>query len=79
MGNVCEPTGTCPSQGFACDGPEDCAGSACCFGNGGQGGTTCKASCATPACHGDGDCGGATSKCCPKLFTPNYRVCQAQC
>jgi len=79
MGNVCEPTGTCPSQGFACDGPEDCSGSVCCFGNGGQGGTSCKGSCATPACHGDGDCGGGTPKCCPKVFTPNYRVCQAQC
>ena len=79
MGNVCEPTGTCPSQGFSCDGPEDCSGAACCYGNGGQGGTSCKASCAAPACHIDSDCPAGTSKCCPKAFTPNYRVCQVTC
>jgi len=77
--NVCEPAGTCPSQGFACDGPEDCSGSECCFGNGGQGGATCRASCAAIACHGDGDCPTAASKCCAKAFTPGYRVCQVQC
>jgi len=79
MGDVCEPTGTCPSQGFSCDGPEDCSGSACCYGNGGQGGTSCKAGCAAPACHIDNDCPQATPKCCPKAFTPNYRVCQTAC
>jgi hypothetical protein len=35
--------------------------------------------CAETACHGDGDCGGATTKCCPKLFTPSYGVCKAAC
>lgn len=76
---ACKPTGTCPSQGFACDGPEDCPGAVCCFGNGGQGGSTCKATCASIACHHDADCPQATPKCCPKAFTPNYGVCQTAC
>lgn len=76
---ACKPTGTCPSQGFACDGPEDCPGALCCFGNGGQGGSTCKATCSSIACHHDADCPPATSKCCPKQFTPNYGVCQTAC
>jgi hypothetical protein len=77
--SACKPTGTCPSQGFACDGPEDCPGAQCCYGNGGQGGSTCKATCSTIACHHDTDCPPATSKCCPKAFTPDYGVCQTAC
>ncbi len=76
---VCVATGTCPSQGFACDGPEDCPGGACCYGNGGTGGSLCKASCSSIACHVDMNCPSATPKCCPKMFTPGYDVCQTQC
>ena len=64
---------------LTCDGPEDCPGAQCCYGNGGQGGSTCKASCSTIACHRDTDCPQATSKCCPKAFTPAYGVCQTAC
>lgn len=78
---ACKPVADCPTQSFECDGPEDCAGT-CCFGNGGQGGSTCKAAgqtCGDVACHFDTDCNGGTPKCCPKMFTPSYKVCQAAC
>jgi hypothetical protein len=79
MGSVCKPAGSCPSQGFGCDGPEDCAGGNCCYGNGG-GGSECRTtSCQQLACHADLECPSGTPRCCPKLFTPNYSVCQAQC
>jgi hypothetical protein len=76
---TCEPAAMCPSQSFACDGPEDCPTGQCCYGNGGQGGSTCRASCAAPACHVDGDCPTTAPKCCPKMFTPMYKVCQSAC
>lgn len=78
---VCKPAGTCPSQGFACDGPEDCASGKCCYGNGGNGGSECStATNCQIACHGDANCPAAAPKCCPKMFTPiGYGVCQAQC
>jgi hypothetical protein len=76
---LCKPAAMCPSQSFACDGPEDCPSGQCCYGNGGQGGSQCRASCAAPACHVDGDCPSATPKCCPKTFTPMYKVCQTAC
>ena len=79
---ICTTAANCPTQNFACDGPEDCGGGACCFGNGGQGGSTCKAvgqNCGDLACHYDSDCAGGTPKCCPKMFTPSYKVCQASC
>lgn len=78
---VCKPTGTCPSQGFACDGPEDCASGRCCYGNGGTGGSECStATNCQVACHADMNCPTATPKCCPKTFTPTgYGVCQTQC
>ena len=77
---VCKAAGTCPSQGFGCDGPEDCTAGICCFGNQGGGGSECKTSnCNAVACHVDNDCPIATPKCCPKPFTPNYNVCQASC
>ena len=76
--NACKPTGTCPSQGFACDGPEDCPGAVCCFPN--NNGSRCQANnCQAIACHADADCPAATAKCCPKAFTPSYGVCQVQC
>lgn len=78
----CKAVADCPTQSFACDGPEDCGAGTCCFGSGGQGGSTCRAAgqnCNDVACHFDGDCGGATPKCCPKMFTPSYKVCQAAC
>src|SRR5689334_22325614 len=76
--NVCKATGTCPSQGFACDGPEDCPGAVCCFPN--SGGSRCQANnCQAIACHVSTDCPMATPKCCPKTFTPGYGVCQVQC
>lgn len=80
QGNVCVATNTCPTQGFACDGPEDCSGGAkCCYGNGG-GGSTCKTtSCQAQACHVDTDCPASAPKCCAKTFTPNYNVCQTAC
>src|SRR5215203_4898189 len=71
---ACKAEADCPTQFFACDGPEDCGTGTCCFGSGGQGGSTCKAAgqnCQAPACHYDSDCGGATTKCCPKMFTPS--------
>lgn len=78
VNNVCKPAGTCPSQGFACDGPEDCPGGVCCYPN--NNGSRCQTNnCQDVACHGDTDCGGAAPKCCPKPFTPSYKVCQAQC
>ena len=79
---TCKALADCPTQSFACDGPEDCNGGTCCFGNGGQGGSTCKAAgqnCGDPACHFDSDCSGGTPKCCPKMFTPSYKVCAAAC
>jgi hypothetical protein len=75
---VCKPTGTCPTQPFACDGPEDCAGAVCCFVN--NNGSRCQTNnCGAIACHVDADCPAGAPKCCPKPFTPNYRGCQAQC
>ncbi|HEU0031467.1 MAG TPA: hypothetical protein VFQ53_12600 [Kofleriaceae bacterium] len=78
---TCKAAGMCPSQAFACDGAEDCNGGTCCFGNGGQGGSTCQAgtNCGAIACHEDADCGGGTPKCCPRPFTPDYKVCLAAC
>ena len=79
---TCKALADCPTQSFACDGPEDCGAGTCCFGNGGQGGSTCKAAgqtCGDVACHFDTDCSGGTPKCCPKMFTPSYGVCQAAC
>ena len=76
--SVCKPSGTCPSQGFACDGPEDCPGAVCCFPN--NNGSRCQTNnCQDIACHKDADCPAGTPKCCPKAFTPSYNVCQAQC
>jgi hypothetical protein len=76
--SVCKPSGTCPSQGFACDGPEDCPGAVCCFPN--NNGSRCQTNnCQDIACHKDADCPAGTAKCCPKPFTPNYSVCQVQC
>src|SRR5678815_5918588 len=31
--SVCKPAGTCPSQGFLCDGTEDCSAGVCCYPN----------------------------------------------
>jgi hypothetical protein len=78
---TCKAPALCPSQSFQCDGAEDCAGGTCCFGNGGQGGSECQTgtNCGAIACHDDGDCGGATPACCPKPFSPGYKVCLAQC
>jgi hypothetical protein len=79
---ACKQAVDCPTQNFACDGPEDCGTGTCCFGSGGQGGSVCKAAgqnCQDLACHYDTDCSGATPKCCPKPFTPSYGVCQAAC
>ena len=76
--SVCRIPAQCPTEGFACDGPEDCPGAVCCFPN--NGGSRCQTSnCNEIACHADTDCGGATPKCCPKAFTPEYRSCQPQC
>ena len=78
----CKLAADCPTQHFACDGPEDCNGGTCCFGNGGQMGSACKAvgqNCGEAACHCDTDCSGATPKCCPKMFTPSYGVCASAC
>lgn len=76
--SVCRVPGNCPSLEFACDGPEDCPNAVCCFPN--NTGSRCQTNnCGAIACHVDGDCSGATPKCCPKAFTPNYKVCQAQC
>jgi hypothetical protein len=76
--NVCKALGTCPTQAFVCDGPEDCPNAICCFPN--SGGSRCQTqNCGAIACHNDGDCPTATSKCCPKAFTPNYGVCQTAC
>jgi hypothetical protein len=77
--SVCKPTGTCPSQGFACDGPEDCPNAVCCYPNQNNGSRCQTNNCQAIACHVDTDCPGATPKCCAKLFTPNYKVCQTQC
>lgn len=75
---TCEASGTCPTQGFACDGPEDCPNAVCCFPN--TGGSRCQTNnCQAIACHADTDCPGGTSKCCPKTISPNYKVCQVQC
>ncbi|MBA3391402.1 MAG: hypothetical protein H0T89_02105 [Deltaproteobacteria bacterium] len=79
---TCVAPGNCPTQNFQCDGAEDCAGGKCCFGNQGAGGSECKAAttnCNDVACHGDAECGGSTPKCCPKMFTPSYKVCLAAC
>jgi hypothetical protein len=77
---ACKAEADCPTQHFACDGPEDCPNATCCFGNGGQMGSTCRTqTCGEAACHFDSDCGGGTPKCCPKLFTPSYKVCAAAC
>jgi hypothetical protein len=78
----CKAAADCPTQHFACDGPEDCGAGTCCFGSGGQGGSECRAAgqnCNDVACHADSDCGGSTPKCCPKAFTPSYNVCLAAC
>ncbi len=75
---VCKPAGTCPSQGFACDGPEDCPNAVCCYPN--NNGSRCQANnCQDIACHADTDCPAGTPKCCGKPFTPSYKVCQTQC
>ena len=79
---ACKAEADCPTQSFACDGPEDCGGGNCCYGNGGQLGSTCRAAgqnCQDEACHDDSECGGGTPKCCPKMFTPSYKVCAAAC
>jgi hypothetical protein len=76
---VCKPTGTCPSQGFYCDGPEDCPNAVCCFPNASNGSRCQTNNCQDIACHTDGDCPSGTSKCCPKSFTPGYNVCQTAC
>ena len=78
----CKTVANCPTQHFACDGPEDCNGGTCCFGNGGQGGSECVPAgqnCGDVACHANTDCGGSTPACCPKAFTPSYKVCLAAC
>jgi hypothetical protein len=75
---ACTGVGQCPVPSFACDGPEDCPGAQCCFGSQGQGGSSCK-TCAAPACHVDTDCPTTAAKCCPKMFTPGYKVCQTAC
>jgi hypothetical protein len=76
--SVCKPAGMCPSQAFACDGPEDCPNAVCCFPN--NNGSRCQTNnCQDIACHKDADCPGGVPKCCPKAFTPGYNVCQAQC
>lgn len=78
--SVCKPAGTCPSQGFACDGPEDCPNAVCCYPNANNGSRCQTNSCQAVACHKDTDCPSATSKCCPKTFAPsNYGVCQTAC
>ena len=80
---TCKAAADCPTQAFGCDGKEDCGAGSCCYGNGGQGGSECKAAgqncTGGEACHYDSDCAGATAKCCPKMFTPSYKVCQAAC
>ena len=77
--SVCKPAGTCPSQGFLCDGTEDCSAGVCCYPN--SGGSRCQTnSCQQQACHIDGDCPSGAAKCCPKTFAPpGYGVCQAAC
>jgi hypothetical protein len=73
----CVTIGQCPTQSFECDGAEDCAGGVCCFGNQGAGGSLCRAAgtnCGELACHGDAECPTAEPKCCPKTFTPSYKV-----
>src|SRR5262245_3153161 len=54
--SVCKPAGTCPSQGFLCDGPEDCPGAVCCYPNANNGSRCQTNNCQQLACHGDGDC-----------------------
>lgn len=77
--SVCKPADTCPSQGFKCDGPEDCPGSVCCYPNANNG-SRCEANnCQEVACHADTDCPSGTPKCCPKAFSPNYRACKTAC
>ena len=73
--SVCRVPGNCPSEEFACDGPEDCTGQPCCMPN--NGGSECGGNCQEIACHVDADCGGM--KCCPKMFTPGYSSCRAAC
>jgi hypothetical protein len=76
--NVCKAAGTCPTQAFACDGPEDCPNAVCCFPN--SGGSRCQTNnCNAIACHDDGDCPSSATKCCTKSFSPNYGVCQTAC
>lgn len=61
---------------YACDGPEDCPGQECCFG---QGGSSCAASCGwgeQTACRSDADCGGGS--CCPTQY-PNLMLCGTIC
>jgi hypothetical protein len=77
--NVCKPSGTCPTQGFACDGPEDCPGAVCCYPNGANGSRCQTNNCQAVACHTDGDCPSGTPKCCFKSFSPGYNVCQTAC
>jgi hypothetical protein len=77
--NACKPTGTCPSQGFACDGPEDCPNAVCCYPNQNNGSRCQSNNCQAIACHADTDCPTATPRCCAKPFTPSYKVCQVQC
>jgi len=76
--SVCRLPAQCPTESFECDGPEDCPAAVCCFPN--SGGSRCQTNhCGEPACHVDADCPTGTPRCCPKMFTPEYRSCKVAC
>lgn len=58
----CTTLAGCPGVVYACDGPEDCAGSSCCLGSAGSACGTCAGS--TRYCHTEADCSTGET-CCP--------------
>lgn len=74
-------TGSCPANHYtrACDGPEDCAGGACCGGD-----LPWTASCSAAGscapldqlCHTGADCDAARPFCCPGSTVIDVRTCR---
>ena len=79
QGRTCVASGTCQGVNFDCDGTEDCSnGDVCCYGGGGNGGTSCvaAASCPAPTCGSATDCPTQGQQCC---MVGQIHVCAMQC
>jgi hypothetical protein len=79
QGRTCVAAGSCQGVNFDCDGPEDCdSGEVCCYGGGGNGGTSCTtaASCPAPTCSTATDCPTQGQMCCT---IGQLQVCAMTC